>query len=110
MTDPSGVIRRKTSSGVANTPRRLDTDAETTAALTWPRAIATNVMDDWTVDGTRVRNRKPVANPAPSTGVSAHLPTRPSSGNRTNVAANTTECSRQCVRPATSSRGSRRAP
>ena len=110
VTEPSGVMSANTSSGVMNTPNRLDTDADTTAALTCPRAIATNVIDDCTVDGTSVRNKNPAANDAPSTGASTHCPSRPSSGNRTNVAPSTTECSRQCRSPARSSRGSRRAP
>ena len=109
-TDPSLVMSAKTNRGVMTTPSRLDTDAETTAALTCPRAIATKVIEDCTVDGTSVRKRKPAASGSPSTGVSAHLPRSPRAGNSRNVAASTTECNRQCFTPASSSRGSNRAP
>ena len=91
VTEPSVVISANTSSGVMKTPSRFDTDADTTAALTWPRAMATNVIDDCTVDGTSVRNRKPAASEAPRTGASSHWPSRPSSGNRMNVAPSTIE-------------------
>ena len=53
-TDPLVAMSATTSRGVMATPSRLDTDADTTAAPTWPRAIETNVMDDCTVDGTSV--------------------------------------------------------
>ncbi len=42
--------------------------------------------------GTRIRSAKPM------------------SGNSTNVAANTTECRRQCLSPCSASAGDRRAP
>ena len=54
-TDPSVDMSASTSSGVSRTPSRLEIDAETTAAATLPRAIETNVIDDWIVDGTRQR-------------------------------------------------------
>src|SRR5690554_5752737 len=61
VTDPSVVMRANTNRGVTNIFNRLEIDADTIAALTCPRAIATKVMDDWTVDGTSVRNRNPAA-------------------------------------------------
>ncbi|CAM5244621.1 hypothetical protein SALBM135S_05911 [Streptomyces alboniger] len=67
-------------------------------------------MDDWIVEGTSVRKRKPLYRPGVRTQGTSPLPARPSSGKTTNVQARTVTCSRQCFSPSSASRVESRAP
>ena len=99
-----------TSNGVSTMPIRLENEALQIAAATLPRAIEVNAIEDCTVDGRQHRNITPVYSP----GVSAHgtssRESKPSNGNSTNVARNTSPCSRQCLRPSSASRVESLAP
>ena len=89
-------------------PRKLENEALHTAAATLPRAIEVKAIDDWTVEGSSVRNNIPVATTAGTPGIAA-IP-RPSSGNSAKVAASTVRCNRQCPAPATSASRDSLAP
>src|SRR3546814_8703666 len=55
---PLALISRLASSGVSAMPSRFEKDALHTAAAILPRAIEVKAIDDCTVDGSKVRNRK----------------------------------------------------
>ena len=75
-------------------PKRLYAVAAQSAVGTLPRAIEVKAIDDWTVDGSAQSRITPVpCGGVSSLGNSAFAP-RPSAGNRTNVEASTTMCSR----------------
>ncbi len=97
---PSAPSSSLTSSGVRNTPSRLDTEALHTAAGTLPRASEVKAMEDCTVAGRAQRNRMPRYSSGVTIGDSAGFSARPSSGNITKVQANTSRCRRQWVMPA----------
>src|SRR3546814_18013633 len=75
------VISKAVSSGVTNIPARFENEALHTAAATLPPATAVNAMEDCTVEGSNVRNRRPVASAGSRPGMAESA--RPISGNRT---------------------------
>ncbi|GEM_PF-3028276 len=101
---------RKASTGVTKVPTRLEVVAETIAPGTLPWAIEVKLIEDCTVEGTRVSQ----SSPRYSTGEMAQgVSTRramPTSGNTTKVQARIVRCSRQCCSPWRVSRGSSLAP
>ncbi|MCW0417071.1 hypothetical protein NB689_002825 [Xanthomonas sacchari] len=98
------------SSGVRNTPSRLDSEALHTAAGTLPPAIEVKAIDDCTVDGSVHRNSTPMYRSGVSSQCDSGLNSRPSSGNRMKVAAKMVRCRRQCNAPATMASRDSRAP
>ena len=107
---PAVCMSSTTRSGVSTTPRMLDSDALTIAAGTLPLAIEVNAMEDCTVDGTRHRNSTPVYRPGVNTDGTRARAAKPRMGKKTNVAASTSRCSRQCRSPCSASIGDSRAP
>ena len=99
-----------TSSGVRNTPSRLEADAAATAAGTFPRAIPTNAIELWIVEGRQPRKTMPAASGCGVIAPGKAAIPRQSSGNRPNVAPSTTRCSRQCIMPPITASRDRRAP
>ena len=89
-------------------PARFEKDALHTAAATLPRAIEVKAIDDWTVEGSSVKNRNPPASVGVSSGRCATA--IPSSGNSAKVVANTARCSRQLRSPCTIASRDSRAP
>lgn len=94
-------ISSATNTGVMKMPAMLESEALHTAAGTFPRAMAVKAIEDWTVEGSSVRNSSPCASAGERNQEEPHSTPRPSSGNIRKVAANTTRWSRQAVRPAT---------
>ena len=92
-------MSKPASKGVMKTPSMLDRDAVQTAAATFPRAIDVNAIDDCTVDGRMVRNRKPIFTLGLISISGRQLTARPSSGKRTNVLVRTRPCSRHAPIP-----------
>src|SRR5690606_22915217 len=59
MDSPDAAIKKAISSGVTNTPSRLDRVALNTASGTLPRASEVIATEDDTVDGSAARYKKP---------------------------------------------------
>ena len=82
--------------------------AETIAPAILPPAMDVNVIDDCTVEGTKVRKARPRASCVPYQGrCNSPIPMR---GNSTKVQAKIVPWSRQCFKPAQASAEDRRAP
>ena len=89
-----------TSSEIATVPTRLDSVTEHIAAGTLPPAIEVKASDDWIVEGSTHRNRRPSASGTGITHSGLSQRRMPISGNITKVDANTSACSRQWAIPA----------
>lgn len=80
------------------------------AAGTLPRAMEVKAIEDWMVEGTRVRKSRPWwRGSVRKTGTSPR-DASPSSGKTTKVQASTVTWSRQCRTPSIASRVESRAP
>lgn len=77
---PSTCRKSSTNSGVRKIPAILETVAEVTAAATFPRAMDTIVTEDWMVEGSSARYRKPRANAGPRKGATRWPRAKPRSG------------------------------
>lgn len=82
-----------------NTPSMFDSDAVQTAAATFPLAMEVNAIEDWTVEGNMVRNRKPILTVGLTRELGSVLTSRPSAGNRRNVPIRTSVWSLQAPIP-----------
>ena len=95
----SDRIKRPASSGVMKTPSILDSEAVQTAAATFPLAMDVKAIDDWTVEGNMVRNRKPILTVGLTMEFGSVLTSRPRAGNKPKVLISTSEWSLQAPIP-----------